>query len=80
MVFMVFSCAEDHKEKLTLALETGCVVDTTQYPRQSADGKHIVYLRGSMTADKGLKVYVDTVSVLAFSEERAKTLKEAFDR
>jgi hypothetical protein len=76
-LLLLTSCgSESYKDQLADINDAACVVDTTQYPRKTSDGR-LVVLHGKMTADKGLKLYPDTVESIAINGEQDKLLRDA---
>jgi hypothetical protein len=61
--FFISGCRNDqYKYAMNrVAEDTGDKTDTTSYPLLIDGGTKIVYQFGHLTADKGLKLYLDTI-------------------
>lgn len=61
---VIYGCRYDKGRRAVNGVhyDTGDKVDTTSYPLFIDDGNKIVYQVGYMTPDKGLKLYLDTIS------------------
>jgi hypothetical protein len=74
----MFCCTDDAHKNL-MSEEPVCESDTTTYPQKTADGSQ-VYILGKMTADKGLKLYPDTVPTLATNSQHEELLRKMLEK
>jgi len=61
LCFVVPGCQNDQSKHAQVAYHAYDEADTSTYPKIIDGGTKIVYQFGHMTADKGLKLYYDTI-------------------
>ena len=63
LCFLLSGCRYDQSRHTlnNFAFEYGDKADTISYPLMIDGGSKVVYQFGHMTADKGLKLYLDTI-------------------
>lgn len=62
LCFVIPGCRNDQRHHaMDLADDAGRMTDTTSYPLIIDGGTKIIYQFGHLTADKGLKLYFDTI-------------------
>lgn len=63
LCFVISGCRNEQSRHVmnTLAFDIGEETDTTSYPLFIDGGTKVVYQFGHLTADKGLKLYFDTI-------------------
>lgn len=77
MVGFICGCKEEQNRVVMNAFREENGNDSTSYPLLIDDGKKVVYQFGKMTADKGLKVYLDTIPYPAEGWKIDDSLREA---
>lgn len=60
--FLIQGCWNDRSRQAANRGDTSDAMDTTTYPLVINGGTKIVYQFGYLTPDKGLKLYLDTIS------------------
>ena len=73
--FLVSGCGNEPDQNSIAVIAEADSQKATSYPLLIDDGKKVVYQFGRMTSNKGLKLYLDTISHTAGESKILELLK-----